>query len=117
MIDDPKVKQATGLDGLLAGYVLLDPKEGLAFLAATIKDPKEDFLVRYAALRCLRFFWEYREDVLKKPDIVAAVLPLAGMAALPGNAMPSASAIHAMVLAVPITAQVPAVVASWPSIC
>src|SRR4051794_28047969 len=29
MIDDPKVKQATGLDGLLAGYVLLDPKEGL----------------------------------------------------------------------------------------
>jgi hypothetical protein len=76
MIDDPKVKQATGLDGLLAGYVLLDPKEGLAFLAATVKDPKEDFLVRYAALRCLRFFWEYREDVLKKPDIVAAVLPL-----------------------------------------
>ena len=27
-IDDPKVKQATGLDGLLAGYVLLDPKAG-----------------------------------------------------------------------------------------
>jgi len=76
MIDDPKVKQATGLDGLLAGYVLLDPKEGLAFLAGTIKDPKEDFLVRYAALRCLRFFWEYREDTLKKADIVAAVLPL-----------------------------------------
>jgi len=75
-IDDPKVKQATGLDGLLAGYVLLDPKDGLAYLAGIIMDPKEDFLVRYAALRCLRFFWEYREDVLKRADIVATIRPL-----------------------------------------
>ncbi|HEX3149354.1 MAG TPA: hypothetical protein VHR66_14870, partial [Gemmataceae bacterium] len=75
-IDDPKVKQATGLDGLLAGYVLLDPKEGLAYVQGVIKDTKEDFLVRYAALRCMRFIWEYREDVLKKADIVAAITPL-----------------------------------------
>ena len=27
-IDDPKVKQASGLDGLLTGYILLDPKAG-----------------------------------------------------------------------------------------
>ena len=39
----------------------------------------------------------------------------AGMAAVPGSAMPSASAMQAMVLAVPITAQVPAVVARLPS--
>jgi hypothetical protein len=39
----------------------------------------------------------------------------AGMAAVPGRAMPSASAIEAMVEAVPITAQVPAVVARLPS--
>ena len=75
-IDDPKVKQATGLDGLLAGYVLLDPKDGLAYVQSVIKDAKEDFLVRYAALRCMRFFWEYREDILKKADIVAAITPL-----------------------------------------
>ena len=37
------------------------------------------------------------------------------MAAVPGSVMPSASAIEAMVLAVPITAQVPAVVARLPS--
>ena len=39
----------------------------------------------------------------------------AGMAAVPGSAMPSVSARHAIVLAVPITAQVPAVVARLPS--
>ena len=39
----------------------------------------------------------------------------AGIAAVPGSAMPSASAIDAMVEAVPITAQVPAVVARLPS--
>lgn len=39
----------------------------------------------------------------------------AGMAAVPGSDMPSASATHAIVLAVPITAHVPALTASWPS--
>jgi hypothetical protein len=75
-IDDPKVKQATGLDGLLAGYIMLDPKDGLEYVSSLIKDTKEDFLVRYAALRCLRFFWEYRDDVLKKTDTVEAIKPL-----------------------------------------
>jgi hypothetical protein len=75
-IDDPKVKQATGLDGLLAGYILLDPKGGLEYVAGLMKDTKEDFLVRYAALRSMRFFWEYRDDRLKKAAIVDAVKPL-----------------------------------------
>lgn len=78
LIDDPKVKQATGLDGLLAGYILLNSKDGLAHVASMIKDTKEDFLIRYAALRSMRFFWEYREDVLKKADIVESIQPLLG---------------------------------------
>ena len=75
-IDDPKIKQATGLDGLLAGYILLDQKDGMNYVSGLIKDSKEDFLIRYAALRSMRFFWEHREDVLKKPVIVDAVQPL-----------------------------------------
>jgi hypothetical protein len=39
----------------------------------------------------------------------------AGIAAVPGSISPSASAMQAMVEAVPMTAQVPAVTASWPS--
>jgi len=75
-IDDPKVKQATGLDGLLAGYILLDPKEGLSYVSGLMQNTKEDFLIRYAALRSMRFFWEYRQDMLKRSDIVAAIQPL-----------------------------------------
>jgi hypothetical protein len=75
-IDDPKVKQATGLDGLLAGHVMLDAKAGMSHVGGLIKEPKEDFLVRYAALRCLRFFWEYRDDVIRKADVVEALKPL-----------------------------------------
>ncbi len=55
----------------------------------------------------------------RRPDASAArsrSACTAGMAAVPGSAMPSASAIDAIVLAVPITAQVPAVVARFASI-
>jgi len=76
LLNNDAEAEAGWLDGLLAGYVLLAPKDGLEYLAGIIKDAKTDFLVRYAALRSLRFFWEYREDVLKKPDIVAAIQPL-----------------------------------------
>ena len=41
----------------------------------------------------------------------------AGMAAVPGSDIPSVSAMQAIVLAVPITAQVPAVTESRPSTC
>ena len=52
------------------------------------------------------------------PDASAATSrceSTAGIAAVPGSDMPIASAMQAIVLAVPITAQVPAVVARRPS--
>ena len=75
-IDDPKVKQASGLDGLLTGYILLDPKAGLGYVAGLIANSKEEFLVRYAALRCMRFFWEYRSEVVPKEALIGSVMPL-----------------------------------------
>jgi hypothetical protein len=75
-IDDPEVKKATGLDGLLVGLVLLDPKTGAEYVNGLLKDKKEDFLVRYAALRALRFFWEFRDDVLSKAIVAQAIKPL-----------------------------------------
>ena len=71
-----------------------------------------------------------RSGVTREPASATAVSPVAsaarsrsawtaGMAAVPGSAMPSVSARQAIVLAVPMTAQVPAVVArllSMPSI-
>ena len=72
------------------------------------------------------FLLTMRSGVSAEPMSFTAAAPVAsaarsrsactaGMAAVPGRIMPSASAMQAMVEAVPITAQVPAVTASWPS--
>ncbi len=76
LIDDPEKAFSSGLDGLLAGYILLKPKEGWAHLSTILGDAKKDFTTRYAALKVLRFFWEYRPDVLKKEELMAAMKTL-----------------------------------------
>ena len=57
----------------MAGYAMLNPKEGWAFTRSVLADPKEEFMKRYAALRAARFFWSERPDVVDKKDIVAGV--------------------------------------------
>lgn len=73
MLDDPLKRSASGVDGILAGYVMLRPKEGWAYLTNILKDPNKDFTTRYAALRAARFFWESRSDVIAKKDVVEGV--------------------------------------------
>ena len=75
-LNKPKVREATGLDGLLTGYMMLDQKEGTRFVSDLIKNTKEEFLIRYAALRCLRFCWESRNDIVSKDSILAMVRPM-----------------------------------------
>jgi hypothetical protein len=70
---DPKRGVASGLDGLLAGYVSLQPKEGWEYVRKTLSDPSADFNRRYSALRTARFFWEYRPDLIKHGQVVEAV--------------------------------------------
>jgi len=76
MIDDPDHKLSTGIDGMLAGYVLLAPKDGWGYLAAMLADRTKEFMQRYAGLRAARFFHEYRADVVAKDRVVAALLPM-----------------------------------------
>jgi hypothetical protein len=71
-LDDSQNRYSSGVDGMLAGYVLLEPKEGWAYLKSILKDEKRDFLLRYAALRATRFFHDYRPDVIKPAEIRAA---------------------------------------------
>jgi hypothetical protein len=71
---DEAIKRATGsLDRFLVGYILLGPKEGFQYTRSLLQDPKKDFLVRYAALRALRFFMDPRPAVLPRQDILQAV--------------------------------------------
>jgi hypothetical protein len=78
MLDDPEKPASSGVDGILAGYVMLKPEEGWKYARGILSDPKKDFMLRYAALRAARFFWDSRPDVVAKKDIVEAVAPLLG---------------------------------------
>jgi hypothetical protein len=72
MLDDPHKRLAAGVDGILAGYVMLKPKEGWGYLRDVLKDPSKEFPLRYAGLRAIRFFWEWRPDVIDRKAAVEA---------------------------------------------
>ncbi len=76
MLDDSDKRVNSGVDGILAGYILLRPKEGYQYLAGILKDPNKDFNFRYAALRAARFFWDSRPDVVDHKELLAAVTAL-----------------------------------------
>lgn len=72
MIDDPEKRKGSGIDGMLAAYVMLQPKEAYRYLCDILNDSKQEFLMRYAALRTIRFLWDQRPDLVSKKDLVAA---------------------------------------------
>jgi len=76
MLDDPQKRSGSGLDGMLAAYVMLKPREGWDYLNGILKDEKEDFLMRYAGLRTVRFFWDTRADVLDKKELLKGACQL-----------------------------------------
>jgi hypothetical protein len=76
LLDDPERKFSSGLDGLVMGYVILDKKNGHDYLAKLVGDPDKEFLVKHAGLKVLRFFWEYRPDVLTKKQILDGMTAL-----------------------------------------
>jgi len=78
LLDDPQRRFTSGMDGMMAGYVLLEPKQGWDFLAGLMRDAKLDFGVRYAALRAARFFHEFRPDLVPPADLTGAVVALLG---------------------------------------
>jgi hypothetical protein len=69
MLDDPAKRLGSGVDGMLAGYVMLKPKEGWAYTRDILKDAKKEFMVRYAALRAVRFLWDSRPDLVNQKDL------------------------------------------------
>jgi len=73
LLDDPGKRVSSGVDGILAGYTILKPKEGWEYIRGILKDPSREFLFRYAALRTARFFWGQRPDLVPKKDIIDGV--------------------------------------------
>ncbi len=75
LLDDPSRNFSSGLDGVLAGYILLDPKQGWAYLERLVT-PEQEFPVKYAALRTARFFWEFRPDVVPHQQVLKVMQKL-----------------------------------------
>ena len=75
LIDDPD-KNKYGLDGVLFGYVSLQPTAGWKHITGLLKDDKQDFMIRYAALRAVRLLSERRPEVMPKKDLVDALVLL-----------------------------------------
>jgi hypothetical protein len=57
LLKQPTARSFKSFEGVLAGYITMRPKEGWAFAEETLKDDKQSFLLRYATLRTLRFFY------------------------------------------------------------
>jgi hypothetical protein len=76
MLDDQDKPVLAGLDGIMAAYTMLRPKEGREYIEKVVKDANRDFLFRYAALRSLRFFWQYRSDLMTQKDIAESAAQL-----------------------------------------
>jgi hypothetical protein len=76
MLDDPTHRLNSGVDGMLAGYTMLKPKEGWAYTRGILSDPSKEFMLRYAALRAGRFFHDSRPDVVGTKDVLAGVSAL-----------------------------------------
>lgn len=76
LLDAPDNAYSSGLDGMIAGYILLNPKEGWDYLQGIITSPKKEFGARYAALKVLRFLWETPTASIKKEQVIDAMKTL-----------------------------------------
>src|ERR1019366_2258316 len=57
MRKNPAERNYKAFEGIMAGYITMRPKEGWAFAHETLKSEKTSFLLRYASLRTMRFFY------------------------------------------------------------
>ncbi len=73
VLDDPERSFSSGLEGLVTGYIMLDPKAGWDYLINMVKDANNEFPVRYAGLKTVRFFWEFRPDVIAPTQALEAM--------------------------------------------
>jgi hypothetical protein len=70
-------RSASAFSGLLAGYILLNPKDGWQFAANTLGDSKQSFGVRLSAISTVRFLQATRGNDCKS-DVLrccSALLP------------------------------------------
>jgi hypothetical protein len=76
LLDDKDRSYTSGLDGIVTGYIMLSPKDGWDYLLGLIKDPEKEFPTKYAVLKTVRFFWEFRPDIIAHKQSMEALKAL-----------------------------------------
>lgn len=76
LLTDPTRSLVSGVDGILAGYAMLDRKAGWQHLRDLLGNPQATMSMRYAGLRAVVFLWDYRSEVVGKKAMVEAVAQL-----------------------------------------
>jgi hypothetical protein len=75
LIENTDRHKGSGLDGMMVGYVMIQPKEGWHYLQEDVlSNAKTDFPTRYAGLRAIRFLWSQRPDLVGKKSLSNAML-------------------------------------------
>jgi hypothetical protein len=75
--DAESERKSSAFGGLLAGYIMLAPKEGWALAASTLGDAKQSYSLRLSTIITVRFFQATRGNECK-PEVLkccAALLP------------------------------------------
>jgi hypothetical protein len=78
LIENTDRHKGTGMDGMMVGYVMIQPKEGWNYLLNDVlSNAKADFSTRYSGLRAIRFLWSQRPDLVAKKSLAGGMLQAA----------------------------------------
>jgi hypothetical protein len=85
MLDEPTDRTKAAFDGILGGYINLRPREGWELAMTLLKDQKKPFAMRFAVVRTLRFYhnWkpaESKDYVMNGQRVILGQSDLADMA-------------------------------------
>lgn len=70
LLNDPDKSLISGIDGILAGYILVDKANGWKYTQSLVSSSNLDFNKRYAALRTIRFLWESHIGYIPQEDLL-----------------------------------------------
>jgi hypothetical protein len=66
LLDEPTDRTKAAFDGILGGYINLRPREGWDLAMTLLKDEKKPFTIRFAVVRTLRFYHNWKPDDSKE---------------------------------------------------
>lgn len=68
-----KEKEPPLIDGVFTAYALLDRKDGWAYVRRFLGDAKAGFMLRYSALRAVRYFYTSQREAVAEKELLAAI--------------------------------------------